>query len=127
MGKLSFLAGAAVGYVLGAKAGRQRYEQIKASANKVWSSDPVQARVGDVTNAAKNKAAPFVADKLGDAAKAASRAMRDRTHPSASGTYAGSATGTSAGSTTGAAPGTTGAAPGTTTGAASRPNGQRLG
>lgn len=124
MGKLSFLAGAAVGYVLGAKAGRQRYEQIKASANKVWSSDPVQARVGDVTNAAKNKAAPFVADKLGDAAKAASRAMRDRTHPSASGTPAGSKTGTASSTTTGAA---TGTRTGSTTETASGPNGQRLG
>lgn len=78
MAKLSFLAGAAVGYVLGARAGRHRYEQIKSSATKVWSSDPVQARVGDVANAARTKAAPFVADKVGDVAKAASRAMRDR-------------------------------------------------
>jgi hypothetical protein len=78
MAKLSFLAGAAVGYVLGAKAGRHRYEQIKASAGKVWSSETVQARVGDVAEAARTKAAPFVADKVGDVAKAASKAMRDR-------------------------------------------------
>ncbi len=95
MGKLSFVAGAALGYVLGAKAGRQRYEQIKASATKVWSSEPVQARVGDVTNVAKTKAAPFVTDKLGDAAKAASKAMRDRS-PVSSGTGgSGGASGTS--------------------------------
>ena len=124
MGKLSFLAGAAVGYVLGAKAGRQRYEQIKASANKVWASDPVQARVGDVTNAAKNKAAPFVADKLRDAAKAASRAMRDRTHPSASGTPGGSRSATATSTTTGTG---TRTGTGATTETARGPNGQRLG
>lgn len=76
MGKLSFLTGAAVGYVLGARAGKQRYEQIKIRANRVWSSQPVQARVGEATEAVKKQAAPFVADKLGDAAKAASKAMR---------------------------------------------------
>lgn len=76
MGKPSFLIGAAVGYVLGARAGKQRYEQIKVRANKVWYSDPVQAKVGDATQAVKQQAAPFVADKLGDAAKAASKAMK---------------------------------------------------
>ena len=69
MGKLSFLAGAAAGYVLGARAGTQRYEQIKTQANKLWSSDPVQTKVSQATDAAKTKAAPFVADVVSDAAK----------------------------------------------------------
>lgn len=80
MGKLSFLAGAAAGYVLGTKAGKQRYQQIKSGASRVWSSQPVQAKVGDVSETVKRQAAPFVADKLGDAAKAASRAMKQQTH-----------------------------------------------
>ncbi len=37
MGKISFLAGFAAGYVLGARAGEQRYEQIKLQAGKAWS------------------------------------------------------------------------------------------
>jgi hypothetical protein len=47
-GKLVFLAGAAVGYVLGAQAGRRRYEQIKAGAEKLWSSPTVQKGVEQV-------------------------------------------------------------------------------
>ncbi|MEI2775983.1 MAG: YtxH domain-containing protein [Tetrasphaera sp.] len=77
MSKLSFLAGAAVGYVLGARAGTQRYEQIKTQANKVWSSEPVQTKVSQATDAAKTKAAPFVADVVSDAAKATASKLRD--------------------------------------------------
>ena len=42
MGKLTFIAGVAAGYILGAKAGQKRYEQIRGRANQLWSSDPVQ-------------------------------------------------------------------------------------
>jgi hypothetical protein len=45
-GKILFVAGAAAGYVLGARAGRKRYEQIAAVASKVWNAPPVQAAVG---------------------------------------------------------------------------------
>ena len=41
-GKILFVTGAAVGFVLGARAGRERYEQIKAAAVKVWESPTVQ-------------------------------------------------------------------------------------
>ncbi len=47
MKKLSFVLGAAVGYVLGTRAGRARYEQIAAQAQKLWQSEPVQARVDE--------------------------------------------------------------------------------
>jgi hypothetical protein len=77
MSKLSFLAGAAVGYVLGARAGRERYEQIATQANKIWSSDPVQTKVSQATDAAKTKAAPFVADLVSDAAKSTAQKLRD--------------------------------------------------
>ena len=43
---LSFLVGAAVGYVLGAKAGRERYEAILRSARKVADSQTVQSTAG---------------------------------------------------------------------------------
>ena len=42
MKKLSLLAAAAVGYVLGARAGRQRYEQIADAARKVADNPKVQ-------------------------------------------------------------------------------------
>ena len=41
-GKLIFVAGGAIGYVLGSRAGHGRYEQIAAGASKVWNSKPVQ-------------------------------------------------------------------------------------
>ncbi|MBU4464680.1 MAG: hypothetical protein KKH75_02415 [Actinobacteria bacterium] len=44
-GKAGVVIGLAVGYVLGARAGRERYEQIKEQALKVWNLDPVQAQV----------------------------------------------------------------------------------
>ena len=44
--KLSFVVGAAVGYVLGAKAGRQRYEQIVSAARKLSGSQTVQSTAG---------------------------------------------------------------------------------
>lgn len=44
--KLSFLIGAAVGYVLGARAGRERYETIVAVARKIAGSQTVQSTAG---------------------------------------------------------------------------------
>lgn len=70
MGKLSFLAGIGVGYVLGARAGKQRYEQIKAKANQAWGSPQVQETVSTVSEQVKAKA-PAVASAAGDAAKSA--------------------------------------------------------
>lgn len=81
MAKLTFVAGAAVGYVLGARAGRTRYEQIKTQASRLWSSDPVQARVGTATDAVKQQAAPYITEKLGDAVKAVGQQMRQTSMP----------------------------------------------
>lgn len=44
--KLSFLLGAAAGYVLGARAGRERYEAIVRTARKVGGSQTVQSTAG---------------------------------------------------------------------------------
>ena len=44
MGKVTLLAAAAVGYVLGARAGRERYEEIADAARSVWSRPTVQRR-----------------------------------------------------------------------------------
>lgn len=50
-GKIAFVLGAAVGYVLGSRAGRQRYEQIKRGAQTLWETSPVQQGVGVVRDA----------------------------------------------------------------------------
>ena len=48
MGKISFLAGFAAGYVVGAAAGRERYEQIKGVSSKVAGNPTVQKATGSV-------------------------------------------------------------------------------
>jgi hypothetical protein len=76
MAKLTFIAGLAAGYVLGARAGRKRYEQIKRTSGKVWNSGPVQKQVGNAKEVARTKAAPVVADMVADAARATGEKLR---------------------------------------------------
>lgn len=47
-GKLVFVAGIGVGYVLGTRAGREKFDQMVASARKVWESPTVQEAAGVV-------------------------------------------------------------------------------
>jgi oxygen-dependent protoporphyrinogen oxidase len=61
-GKLLFVTGAAVGYVLGTRAGRKRYEQMRSAALKVWESPGVQKQVNAVED--------FVAEKIGEVPEA---------------------------------------------------------
>ena len=56
-GKIGLVVGLGVGYVLGTRAGRERYEQIKKQWLKVWHLDPVQAQVHKVQDFAKTQAA----------------------------------------------------------------------
>jgi hypothetical protein len=44
--KMSLLVGAAIGYVLGSRAGRERYEQIVAAARRFAGSQTVQTTAG---------------------------------------------------------------------------------
>ena len=55
-GKIGLVIGLAAGYVLGTRAGRERYEQIKQQALKVWNLDPVQQQVGKAKDYAKSAA-----------------------------------------------------------------------
>jgi hypothetical protein len=70
MKKLLLLAAAGVGYVLGARAGRERYEQIKGTVDKVKNDPRVQEKTQQVVDTAKEQA-PVVKDKLTSAAGAA--------------------------------------------------------
>ena len=45
-GKLMFLTGLAAGFVLGSRAGREKYEEIRVNAKKVWESPSVQEAAG---------------------------------------------------------------------------------
>lgn len=71
--KLTFLAGFASGYVLGSKAGRARYEQIREAA-RAFASNPaiqstanqVQHQATDVLVSAKDKAKDKAAGALGE-------------------------------------------------------------
>lgn len=56
-GKIGLVVGLGVGYVLGTRAGRERYEQIKTQWLKVWNLDPVQERVDQVKDFVGQKAA----------------------------------------------------------------------
>ncbi|MDQ1531899.1 MAG: hypothetical protein QOE37_2004 [Microbacteriaceae bacterium] len=47
-GRIIFIAGAALGYVLGARAGRRRYEQIRAAGERLWNDANVQRSVDQV-------------------------------------------------------------------------------
>jgi hypothetical protein len=56
-GKAGLVIGLAAGYVLGARAGRERYEQIKGQAQKVWNLTPVQNQVDRAKDFAKSAVA----------------------------------------------------------------------
>lgn len=54
-GKILFVVGLGVGYVLGTRAGRERYEQIKRAAESVWNTPTVQQGVGNVKDFAMTR------------------------------------------------------------------------
>lgn len=55
-GKLKWLVGFGAGYVLGARAGRERYEQIARKAQELWSDPRVQEKAGQAQQVVKEKA-----------------------------------------------------------------------
>jgi hypothetical protein len=50
--KATFVMGLGTGYVLGSRAGRNRYEQISRLASSVWQKPMVQGATGTVTQQA---------------------------------------------------------------------------
>ena len=62
-GKLMFISGLAAGFVLGSRAGREKYEEIRANAKKVWEHPTVQEAAG-VAQAQANKLYTEGKDKL---------------------------------------------------------------
>jgi hypothetical protein len=76
--KPSFIFGALVGYVLGARAGRERYEDIVAVARRVAGSQTIQATAG-VLQAQAAEAAGRAKDRVID--KIGLRSHPHSTHP----------------------------------------------
>ena len=70
MKKLTMLIAGGVGYVLGTRAGRERYEQIRGLAGKVKDDPRVQEKAQQAADLAKEKA-PVVKDKVVAAASTA--------------------------------------------------------
>jgi len=74
--KLMFVIGLAAGYVLGTRAGRERYEQLKAGAERLWTNPSVQAQVHRAEDYLRERAPEVVqkvestARKVGEQAKA---------------------------------------------------------
>lgn len=69
-GRILFVVGLGAGYVLGAKAGRQRYEQIASAADKVWNSPTVTKQRHEVQHFVETKGPELVEsakDAAGDA------------------------------------------------------------
>ena len=73
--RLPLLIAGGIGYVLGTKAGRERYEQMKAAYDKVRNDPRVQERTQQAAELAKEKA-PIVKDKLAEAAGSATEKVK---------------------------------------------------
>jgi hypothetical protein len=67
MSKILLVAAGAAGYVLGTRAGRERYDQISEQAQRLWSNPKVQQKRQEAKDAAMAQA-PVVKEKLADAA-----------------------------------------------------------
>ena len=66
MKKIALVAAFALGYVLGARAGRRRYEQIRSKAKELWNDEHVQSAVqnaGDALGSAAGKVGEKVGEK----------------------------------------------------------------
>ncbi|MFE4366933.1 YtxH domain-containing protein [Streptomyces sp. NPDC056835] len=83
--RLTFIAGLACGYVLGTRAGRERYEQLKKSARQVSQNPAVRnaaesaAQTGrEVAGKAYHSVNGMVGDKLPDSVAQRVRSLRER-------------------------------------------------
>lgn len=125
-GKVLFVVGLGAGYVLGARAGRARYEQIKSAWLKVWGSPVVQKQVHTVQD--------FTADRIGDLGDAVTANLKravtktkvaSKSAASKVSNDDESAAGTGSGTVRASRETTSGKAGRTGSGAASKPNGSR--
>ncbi len=77
--RLPLLIAGGIGYVLGTKAGRERYDQIRGTFNKVKDDPRVQEKAHQAADLAKDKA-PVVKDKVVSAAGTAAEKVTPSGH-----------------------------------------------
>jgi CHASE3 domain sensor protein len=81
-GKFKLLIGVGVGYVLGARAGRERYDQIMGKAQSLWQDPRTQNKVSKARQVAQERAgqaAGTVQGVVQDKAHQVTDAVRERT------------------------------------------------
>ena len=98
-GKILFVAGLGLGYVLGTRAGREKYEQLKSGAMKLWNDPRVQRQVDAAETFVKDKA-PDVAEFVSDSAKKVVSQVTGNKKPAASRTSGSRTSGTAKSGTT---------------------------
>jgi hypothetical protein len=91
-GKILFVAGLGIGYVLGTRAGREQYEKLKSQAARLWNDPRVQKQVDAVEEFVKDKA-PDVAEFVTDNAKKVVSQVSTRKTPTRSRSTSGRSTG----------------------------------
>ena len=96
-GKILFVAGLGLGYVFGTRAGREKYEELRTAALKVWNDPRVQKAADSVEDFVKDKA-PEVADFVSDNAKKVVAQVSGKKPATKSGSGSSSSGGSSSGS-----------------------------
>ncbi|CAM5361177.1 MULTISPECIES: hypothetical protein [Streptomyces] len=83
--RLTFMTGLAIGYVLGTKAGRERYEQLRKSARRITQNPAVRntaesAALGgrEVATKAFDKVSEKVGDRMPGPVAARIRSLREQ-------------------------------------------------
>jgi len=89
-GKILFVTGLGLGYLLGTRAGRERYEEIKGFARRLWTDPRVQRGVDTVEDFVKEKA-PEVAEFVSENAKKVASQVTSRKSSQTAGGRRGSA------------------------------------
>jgi hypothetical protein len=71
--RTTFMVGAAVGYVLGTRAGKERYEQIKRASHRVaenlqlqGAAETLRTQAGEVAGTARERVSGTLHDRFGD-------------------------------------------------------------
>jgi hypothetical protein len=79
MKKSYLLIGFGAGYILGSRAGRERYEQIRSSAKKFAGNPTVQSAAGKAQETVAQQA-PVVAEAMKEKVSSAASAAADKMH-----------------------------------------------